>query len=83
MHKAAAPLLWELISNARHTGAHTFDFWASRPTNDPGPQRAGYSRFKRSFAGQVKEHVGTCDLPIHAMKYSRDRAAKTFINTDI
>jgi hypothetical protein len=31
MHKAAARLLWQLISDARHAGAHTFDLWASRP----------------------------------------------------
>jgi lipid II:glycine glycyltransferase (peptidoglycan interpeptide bridge formation enzyme) len=60
-----------------------FDFWASRPTDDPDHKRAGYTRFKRSFGGQVKEYAGTWDLPNHAVKYSLDQGAKTFSNTDI
>jgi hypothetical protein len=38
------------------------------PTDDPEHKRAGYTRFKRSFGGQVKEHAGTWHLPIHAVK---------------
>jgi hypothetical protein len=41
-----------------------------------------HTRFTRSFGGQVKEQAGTWDLPIQAVKYSLDRAAKTFSNTD-
>ena len=70
--------LWQLISDARHAVAHTFDVWGIGPTDDPGHKRAGYTRLKRSFGGQVKEYAGTCDLPIHAVKYSLHRAAKTF-----
>ena len=64
-----------MISDARHAGAHTFDFWANAPTDDSDDKRAGYIRFKRSLGGQVKEYAGTWDLPIHAMKYSPYRAA--------
>jgi len=67
-------LLWQLISDARHAVAHTFDFWANAPTDDSDDKRAGYIRFKRSLGGQVKEYAGTWDLPIHAMKYSPYRA---------
>jgi lipid II:glycine glycyltransferase (peptidoglycan interpeptide bridge formation enzyme) len=74
------PLLWQLISDARHAGAHTFDFWGIAPTDNSDDKRAGYTRFKRSFGGQVKEYAGTSDLPIHAVKYL---PAKTFSNTYI
>ena len=30
-------LLWQLISDARHAAAHTFDFWANAPTDDSDP----------------------------------------------
>jgi lipid II:glycine glycyltransferase (peptidoglycan interpeptide bridge formation enzyme) len=53
------------------------------PPDDLDHKRAGSTRFKRSFGGQVKECAGTWDLPIHAVKYSLHRAAKTFGNTDI
>ena len=52
MHKAAVPLLWQLISDARHAGADTFDFWGIAPTDDLDHKRAGYTRFKRSFGVQ-------------------------------
>jgi lipid II:glycine glycyltransferase (peptidoglycan interpeptide bridge formation enzyme) len=51
------------------------------PTDDSDHKRAGYTRFKRSLGGQVKEYAGTWDLPIHAVRYSLYRAAKTFSNT--
>jgi hypothetical protein len=57
--------------------------WGIAPTDDPDHKRAGYTRFKRSFGGQVKEYAGMWDLPIHAVKYSLYRAAKTFSNTYI
>jgi lipid II:glycine glycyltransferase (peptidoglycan interpeptide bridge formation enzyme) len=58
------------------TCAHTFDFWGiAAPTDDPDHERAGYTGFKRSFGGQVKEYAGTWDLPIHAVKYSLYRAS--------
>jgi lipid II:glycine glycyltransferase (peptidoglycan interpeptide bridge formation enzyme) len=47
-----------------------------------GPRRAGYTRFKRSFGGQVKEYAGLVPA-IHAVQYSLYRAAKNFSNTDI
>ena len=72
-----------MISDARHAGAHPFDFWAIAPTDYSDHKRAGYTRFKRSFGGQVKEYAGMWDLPIHAVKYSLYRAAKTFSNTYI
>ena len=57
--------------------------WGIAPTDDPDHKRAGYTRFKRSFGGQVKEYAGMWDLPIHAVKYSLYRTAKTFSNTHI
>jgi lipid II:glycine glycyltransferase (peptidoglycan interpeptide bridge formation enzyme) len=53
MHKAAVPLLWQLISDAS-TLVLIFDFWGIAPTDDPDHKRADYTRFKRSFGGQVK-----------------------------
>jgi lipid II:glycine glycyltransferase (peptidoglycan interpeptide bridge formation enzyme) len=83
MHKRCRASAPAVESDARHAGAHTFDFWAIAPTDDPDHKLAGYTRFKRSFGGQVNEHAGTWDLPIHAVKYSLYRAAETFSNTYI
>jgi lipid II:glycine glycyltransferase (peptidoglycan interpeptide bridge formation enzyme) len=82
MGKAAVPLLCRLKSGARHAGAHTLDFWCIAHGR-LGPQTSRLTRFKRSLGGLVKEYAGTWDLPIHAVRYSLYRAAKTFSNTYI
>jgi hypothetical protein len=33
------------------------------PTDDPDHKRAGYTRSKRSFGGQVKQYAGMWDPP--------------------
>jgi hypothetical protein len=48
-----------------------------------GPQTSWLRRVQALLGGQVKECAGTWDLPIHAVKYSLYRAAKTFSNTYI
>ena len=83
MHKRCRASAPAGESDARHPGAHTFDFWAIAPTDDPDHKLAGYTRLKRSFGGQVEEYAGTWDLPIHAVKYPLYRAAETFSNTYI
>jgi lipid II:glycine glycyltransferase (peptidoglycan interpeptide bridge formation enzyme) len=76
-HKAAVPLLWQMVVDAQEAGAHTFDFWGIAPNDDPHHPRAGFTRFKRSFGGEVKEYAGTWDLPIRPVKYRLYRAAKS------
>jgi hypothetical protein len=55
--------------------------WGIARRTTPDHKRAGCTRFKRSFGGQVKEYAGMWDLPIPAVKYSLDRVAKTFGKT--
>jgi lipid II:glycine glycyltransferase (peptidoglycan interpeptide bridge formation enzyme) len=60
-----------------------FRFWGIAPMDDPDHERAGYNRFKRSFGGQGQGVCRNVGPPIHAVKYSLFRAAKTFSNTYI
>lgn len=48
-------------SQIRHTPEPTWR-WGIAPTDDPDHKRACYTRFKRSFGGQVKEYAGMSDL---------------------
>jgi len=75
-YKAAAPLLWQIILEAKAQGMHYFDFWGIAPTDDPSHPRAGLTRFKRSFGGQVKQYNGAWDLPMRPAKYQLYRIAK-------
>jgi lipid II:glycine glycyltransferase (peptidoglycan interpeptide bridge formation enzyme) len=52
-----------LIKVTNAAPANGADVGLRAPTDDPDHKRAGYTRFKRSFGGQVKEHAGIWDLP--------------------
>jgi lipid II:glycine glycyltransferase (peptidoglycan interpeptide bridge formation enzyme) len=79
--QAAAPLVWQMIVDARERGATRFDFWGIAP---PGEQAAaggqrhpweGFSQFKRSFGGRAVERIGTWDLAVRSLRYRVYRAA--------
>lgn len=64
-----AILLIQMIIDAKNTGAHEFDFWGVTTSDDPSHPWYGFTRFKKSFGGQIKNYSGTWDLPIHPVKY--------------
>ena len=74
--KAAAPLLWQMILDAKQQGRERFDFWGIAPTEDPSHPWAGISKFKRGFGGELVTLQGTWDLPIKPLKYRAYRLAK-------
>lgn len=77
--KAAAPLVWQAILDAKAAGQQQFDFWGITPTDDPKHPWAGISTFKRAFGGQLLTRAGTWDLPVKARKYQLYRLAKRFL----
>ncbi len=81
--QAAAPLVWQMILDARKAGARRFDFWGVSPVNQPAPGAPphpwdGFSQFKRSFGGTAIERAGTWDLGVRSLRYSLYRAAVRF-----
>ena len=72
----SAPLVWQMILDARASGKRWFDFWGVSP---PGATDhwSGFSQFKRSFGGELAEHGGTWDLPVRPLAYSAWRVART------
>jgi hypothetical protein len=83
--QAAAPLVWQMILDARTNGAHQFDFWGISPGGDAAPGGAapgatphpwdGFSQFKRSFGGAAVERAGTWDFGVRSWRHSIYRAA--------
>lgn len=80
-HKTAVPLLWAMITNAKQQGLSRFDFWGIASTDDPDHPRAGLTRFKRSFGGELKEYSGAWELPIKRTKYKVYRLAKRVLKS--
>jgi lipid II:glycine glycyltransferase (peptidoglycan interpeptide bridge formation enzyme) len=78
--QAAAPLVWQMILDARAYGAHQFDFWGITPRAEPAPGAAphpwdGFTQFKRSFGGEAVERAGTWDIGVRSLRHSLYRAA--------
>ena len=66
---AGAPLLWQMIGDAKARGAATFDFWGVIPDDNPSHPWAGFSRFKKAFGGRLLERAGTWELPVRMTRY--------------
>jgi len=67
--QAAAPLVWQMLLDARAGGALRFDFWGITPGGTPGHPWEGFSQFKRSFGGEAVERAGTWDLGVRPMRH--------------
>lgn len=76
---AAAPLVWQMILDARADGRSEFDFWGVAPPDTPSHPWAGFTQFKRSFGGHIVEHPGAWEIPIRPLRhrlYSIARSVK-------
>lgn len=78
-HKAAVPLLWNLITEAKAGGKTVFDFWGIAPNDDPAHKKAGITQLKLSFGSTILERTGTWELPISPFGYFIYRSAKKLI----
>ncbi len=76
---AAAPLVWQMIQDARAEGMRLFDFWGVAPPRTEGHRWEGFSQFKRSFGGQLIERPGSWEIPVRPLRhraFSLTRALK-------
>lgn len=71
-----APLVWQMVCDAKGQGLSSFDFWGIAPPNDPTHRWAGLSQFKKAFGGTAIERIGTWDIPISKAKYSLHTLAR-------
>lgn len=67
---ATGILTIQLILDAKEKGLKTFDFWGIAPEGAPSTHPwAGFTGFKKTFAGQEVKYSGTYDLIYHPHKY--------------
>jgi lipid II:glycine glycyltransferase (peptidoglycan interpeptide bridge formation enzyme) len=56
-------MMWEAIRFGQQHNCQLFDMWgALGPNPDPKDPWFGFHRFKKSYGGQLIEHIGTYDL---------------------
>lgn len=67
---ATGILTIQLILDAKQKGLKTFDFWGIAPEGSPDTHPwAGFTNFKKTFAGYEKDYAGTYDVIISTSKY--------------
>ena len=67
---ATGILTIQLILDAKDKGLKTFDFWGIAPENAPKNHPwAGFTAFKKTFAGREVDYAGTYDLILKPFKY--------------
>ena len=67
---ATGILTIQLILDAKAKNLKTFDFWGIAPENAPKNHPwAGFTGFKKTFAGYEKDYAGTYDLVENPLKY--------------
>src|SRR5487761_1836799 len=72
---AAAPLAWRIVLDCRAEGRRAFDFWGVIPDDRADHPWAGFSRFKKTFGGQLVTRPGTYDLALRPLRYGLYRLA--------
>lgn len=65
-----SPLLTTMIFDAKTAGQKEFDFFGIAPPNQPNHRWAGFTRFKRSFGGEIKPYCGTWEKPVKPLAYT-------------
>lgn len=74
---ATGILTIQLIQDAKAKGLKTFDFWGIAPEGAPATHPwAGFTNFKKTFAGYEKDYAGTYDLVINKSKYKLYQATR-------
>ncbi len=69
---ATGILTIQLIKDAAAAGKQTFDFWGIAPEGAPDNHPwAGFTAFKKTFAGREAQYSGTYDLVLDPSKYRR------------
>ena len=75
---ATGILTIQLILDAKAKGLKTFDFWGIAPEGAPSSHPwAGFTAFKKTFAGQEVDYAGTYDLILKPAKYRLYRLLRT------
>ncbi len=73
------PLVSHMIIDAKRNGQKWFDFYGIAPLDQPNHKWAGFTRFKQSFGGEVRDMHGTWELPVKKLSYSLYRTLGKFI----
>ncbi|MBI2426809.1 MAG: peptidoglycan bridge formation glycyltransferase FemA/FemB family protein [Candidatus Kerfeldbacteria bacterium] len=73
-----APYLlhWQAIQDAKHRGAHVYDFWGVAATPAQEKSWQGITRFKEGFGGTRLDFAHTHEIPLRKNVYAMYRLIK-------
>ncbi|HWZ65672.1 MAG TPA: peptidoglycan bridge formation glycyltransferase FemA/FemB family protein [Patescibacteria group bacterium] len=70
------PLMGHVIFDAKAEHKQLFDYYGIAPPDQPDHKLAGVTQFKKSFGGEVKETLGTWELPVRIVRYHSYRLVR-------
>lgn len=74
---AGTALVGQMILEAKSRGLTQFDLYGIAPPDQPNHPWQGFTKFKKSFGGEVITYGGTWDLPLKPLAYHGYRAYQT------
>lgn len=70
-----SPLVTTMMFDAKKRGQEFFDFFGIAPPNEENHKWSGFTHFKKSFGGSMRESSGTWELPVKPIHYVAYRLA--------
>lgn len=74
---AGTALVGQMILEAKSRGLSQFDLYGIAPPDQPSHPWSGFTKFKKSFGGDIVTYGGTWDLPLKPLAY---RAYRSYQN---
>lgn len=71
---AGTALVGQMILDAKSRGQTGFDLYGIAPPNQPNHPWSGFTKFKKSFGGEIVNYSGAWDLPLKPLSYHGYRA---------
>lgn len=77
--QASAPLISYMIIDAKRAGKKYFDLYGISESDEVPDEKSGFTIFKKTFGGQVKNYAGAWEIPIKKATYNIKNKLKKFI----
>jgi len=67
--QASAPLISYMILDAKRSGKKYFDLYGISESDDVTDEKSGFTVFKKTFGGEIKNYAGAWEIPVKPLVY--------------
>lgn len=77
--QASAPLISYMIIDAKRSGKKYFDLYGISESDEITDEKSGFTVFKKTFGGEIKDYAGAWEIPIKKVTYNIKSKLKKLI----